>query len=979
MKKSMKLAALALTISILSADIFGSSIPISASIQPSQAPAGIQSSQEATGAGEGKLESVQEVAGVREGKLESVQDGQGAKTGEQEAAQEEEIELSQETGEGRLESVQDGQGAKTGEQEPAQEEEPELSQEAGKGTLDSAQDRQGAEAGEQEPVQEAEQGNPGSDEDAVILHQQEAAQAFAGLLEDYAMYAILANGTEFPVYQQPAESAKVLHVLTSGYQVRLDGVAWEGDGRLWFQIAYGFHDVEYTGYIRQESLVSQDFRFGEWMAQYGGQGASRAGMRSAVRAAGNTDLSSFPTSYQASIRKLIEAHPNWTFVPMNTGLDWAEVLENEMVNSRNLVDINHPVTWKSTDAQDYNASTGEWVIKNGTTWVQASEAIVKYYLDPRNFLNEESVFQFELLTYNSAAHTEDGVEKILSNTFMSHKKLEDGSGGGITYAQAFMKIGKELKVSPYFLASRVRQEQGVNGTSALISGKYSGYKGYYNYFNIGATGIGTDVITSGLTIAKNNGWNSRYKSLYGGANVASSSYITKGQDTFYLQKFDVDESYNGLYWHQYMQNLLAADNEGKNVKNSYHSMGAVNNSFVFKVPVYNNMPSSACKKPSDKLSKPSLKASKSGDAAVTLSWKKITGAVGYQIYRAGEDGNYKKLKTLSSNSKVSYQDKTVVPGNVYSYKVRAYVKLNTGNQYSSYSAVKKVDFTIAKPSWKKLSVKNYTTASLSWNPASVSGYKIYRKTDNGKYKSIKTLSGGAVSSYKDTTILPGHTYVYKIRAYKTVNGKKYYAAYTDEKSIKVKMKSSVLNQAAVTGGSKVKLDWKRDSKAGGYYIYRADSAKGKYKKVKNIKSNKTVSWEDSSVASGKTYYYKIRAYVKTSEGTKSSGYSKVMSTSTALGKAKAKSATAVKSGIKVKWKKSSAAKGYKIYRTASKKGTYKMVMKITKNTKVSWTDKNAKPGKTYYYKIKSYSQFQGKTKNSSYSNVVSAKAGTQTA
>ena len=100
MKKSMKLAALALTISILSADIFGSSIPISASIQPSQAPAGIQSSQEATGAGEGKLESAQEVAGAGEGKLESVQDGQGAKTGEQEAAQEEEIELSQEAGEG---------------------------------------------------------------------------------------------------------------------------------------------------------------------------------------------------------------------------------------------------------------------------------------------------------------------------------------------------------------------------------------------------------------------------------------------------------------------------------------------------------------------------------------------------------------------------------------------------------------------------------------------------------------------------------------------------------------------------------------------------------------------------------------------------------------------------------------------------------------------------------------------------------------
>lgn len=70
---------------------------------------------------------------------------------------------------------------------------------------------------------------------------------------------------------------------------------------------------------------------------------------------------------------------------MNTGLNWADVLKAEMEDSRNLVDLNSPDTWKSTDPKDYDAKTGKWIIKNGTNWVQASEAVVKYYLDPRNF------------------------------------------------------------------------------------------------------------------------------------------------------------------------------------------------------------------------------------------------------------------------------------------------------------------------------------------------------------------------------------------------------------------------------------------------------------------------------------------------------------------------------------------------------------------------------------------------------------------
>lgn len=712
------------------------------------------------------------------------------------------------------------------------------------------------------------------------VEESEAVKAFARLIAEYDMYGMLTGGTSFPIRKEAAGNAEIVCTLPSGYQIKLTSVVMADDG-LWFGIEFAVNDVVYSGYIEDDYVISQDSRLEEWKSEYIKIRTFSMFSR-AASAAGKTDLSSFPQSYQSYIKKLIAAHPNWTFVPMNTGLSWSEVLENEMVNGRNLVENYFGPSWKSTAPEDYNASTGKYVIKNGTTWVQASEMAIKYYLDPRNFLNEESVFQFEQLTYNSAYHTETGVEKILSGTFMSKKKLEDGSGGGVTYAKAFMKIGKKLKVSPYFLASRVRQEQGVKGTSPLISGKYPGYEGYYNYFNREATGIGLDVITNGLAGAKAKGWNTRYKALEGGASSIAADYISKGQDTFYLQKFDVDSSYNGLYWHQYMQNLLAADSEGKSVRNSYYLMGVLNNSFVFKVPVYTDMPASSCPKPSDQLSKPSLKVTKSSDTSVKLSWKAIAGATGYQVYRKiGENGNYKRIKTIKSQTTISYTDKKAVPGQIYYYKVRAYAKVNESNQYSSYSAVKNFDNSIVKTSWKKCSATDYTTVALKWSKKSVSGYRIYRKTDSGKYKAIKTINKNSTVTYEDTGVLPGHTYSYRIKTYKTVNGKKYYSGYSKTKTVTIQMQTARLKKA-VTQKRSVALTWKSDTKASGYYIYRASSKKGKYTRVATIRSKKKTSWTDSSVKKGETYYYKMRSYVKSKTGKASSKYSRILMVDTKI-------------------------------------------------------------------------------------------------
>ena len=126
--------------------------------------------------------------------------------------------------------------------------------------------------------------------------------------------------------------------------------------------------------------------------------------------------------------------------------------------------------------------------------------------------------------------------------------------------------------------------------SVIISGTYGSYKVYYNYFNWGA--YGDDIIGSGLKVAKNNGWTDPEKAIKGGVKALAQNYINCGQDTLYLQKFDVVDGGDGYYGHQYMTNVAASKSEGSMVRDAYESMGLLSkeSKIKFKIPVYENMP-----------------------------------------------------------------------------------------------------------------------------------------------------------------------------------------------------------------------------------------------------------------------------------------------------------------------------------------------------------------------------------------------------
>ncbi len=305
-----------------------------------------------------------------------------------------------------------------------------------------------------------------------------------------------------------------------------------------------------------------------------------------------TDINAFPESYRESISQLVQQHPNWTLIPFNSGISWTkELLPAEYTLNRNLIEGSSNPTWyRSRAVGCYDPLTGKYTVYSAPDWYQAHPQVISHYLDPRNHLTEDKVFMFEQLSFNAACHTAANVEQVLKGSFMYNKVIEDEKS--LKYSEALVRIGKACDISPFLLASRLVQEQGAAGTSPLISGTYKGFEGYYNYFNIGASGNSYDEIyRNGLTEAKNGGWNTRYKALEGGAKKIASRYTDYKQNTLYFQKFDVARG--TVSWREYMQNVQAPTSEGERIYRSYRDLGLLNSSFTFYVPVYTDMPAQA--------------------------------------------------------------------------------------------------------------------------------------------------------------------------------------------------------------------------------------------------------------------------------------------------------------------------------------------------------------------------------------------------
>ncbi len=311
----------------------------------------------------------------------------------------------------------------------------------------------------------------------------------------------------------------------------------------------------------------------------------------------------FPESYKDGLRQIHSQYPNWIFTAEHIDRDWDDIIANENVLGRSLVYGYAKDSWKSKAEGAYNSATGEYTVFDSGGWVQASSELVEYAIDPRNFLNATNVFMFEDLAFSGKIQTEEGVQNVIAGTFMENSTHTlNFDGMDFNYASGLFYAGSVTGVSPYHLATRIIQEQGNSGQGLSISGTYAGYEGLFNYYNQGAYKSGSiSAVENGLIYASKNdpstyrAWNTRMKSIIGGAKILGANYINRGQNTLYYEKFDMITPYS----HQYMTFILAPRQESVTASKAYSDSVKQSTALRFLIPVYNNMPDTACPPPDD--------------------------------------------------------------------------------------------------------------------------------------------------------------------------------------------------------------------------------------------------------------------------------------------------------------------------------------------------------------------------------------------
>ncbi|MGN1316722.1 MAG: leucine-rich repeat protein [Acutalibacteraceae bacterium] len=246
------------------------------------------------------------------------------------------------------------------------------------------------------------------------------------------------------------------------------------------------------------------------------------------------------------------------------------------------------------------------------------------------------------------------------------------------------------------------------------------------------------------------------------------------------------------------------------------------------------------------LSIPKLKKAENTSSGIKITWEKVAGANGYIIGRKSGSGSWTKIaQTKDVNT---YTDKTAKAGTTYTYTVVP-VCDNVKGFYNEEGIT-----------YRRLS--NVTTESiantadgikLTWKPVSnCTGYKVYRKTENGAYTKIATLKGADISTYTDKKVTSGVKYYYKVVAYSG----SYVSSYNEVSRYYI---DNPTLSSASSGKSGVTVKWSTVTGASGYYVYRK-TGDGSYTKIATVNGQTKKSYLDKSAKKGKTYTYKVKAY-----------------------------------------------------------------------------------------------------------------------
>lgn len=459
----------------------------------------------------------------------------------------------------------------------------------------------------------------------------------------------------------------------------------------------------------------------------------------------NLRAQGFSESYIEDLAALQKAHPNWKFVAFKTGIDFDDAVKGELAGT--------PTT----------------------------ETNLRAYLDPRNWLNEKYIFQFESIKKSDAVQSVSSVNAILKNTWMANIKITylDTLGNSKTvnevasYADAMIKASNDTNLSANYIAAKIRQENGrTENTATAVRGDVAPFRGIYNYFNIGAYVTASDGLAWAAGFLKAN----KDTVLYDGTNATASPIVTvsngqrmtyvkedgeyyrvtlynelgngkyEDKETGYILKSDVNTTYMGNYGRPWTDPNKAIYYGAKYIANGY---------LTYQYTMY--------------LQKFNVNA-QSGNLYRHEYMTNVSGAAseGYHLY-----SGYSNAGLLNS-------------AHTFYIPVFNNMPNDNSNITTTVPTTTTKNYTPAKVKLTKLTALKGHKIKAKWNKCSTSatGYQIYWAKDK-KFKKIvakTTTKGRSKVTYTGKNFTKGRKYYVRIRAYKKAGGKTYYGAWSNIKA-----------------------------------------------------------------------------------------------------------------------------------------------------------------------------------------------------
>lgn len=459
----------------------------------------------------------------------------------------------------------------------------------------------------------------------------------------------------------------------------------------------------------------------------------------------NLRAQGFSESYIEDLAALQKAHPNWKFVAFKTGIDFDDAVKGELAGT--------PTT----------------------------ETNLRAYLDPRNWLNEKYIFQFESIKKSDAVQSVSSVNAILKNTWMANSKINYFDTQGIsktvtevnTYADAMIKASNYTNMSANYIAAKIRQENGGATYSATaVCGTRPPFQGIFNYFNIGAYTTAMDGLAWAAGFLKAN----KDTVLYDGTNATASPIVTvsngqrmtyvkedgeyyrvtlynelgngkyEDKETGYILKSDVNTTYMGNYGRPWTDPNKAIYYGAKYIANGY---------LTYQYTMY--------------LQKFNVNA-QSGNLYRHEYMTNVSGAAseGYHLY-----SGYSNAGLLNS---------------AHTFYIPVFNNMPNDNSNITTTAPTTTtkNYTPAKVKLTSLTALKGHKIVAKWNKCSTSatGYQIYWAKDK-KFKKVvakTTTKGRSKVTYTGKNFTKGRKYYVRVRAYKKAGGKTYYGPWSNIKA-----------------------------------------------------------------------------------------------------------------------------------------------------------------------------------------------------